>query len=148
MAVQIRAAIPADAPTIADLADRMGLVTSQFLPPRLRGHDGSPHPVALLLSDPESVVFVAEAAGDLAGVVAVARLDASHFLLPMFALRSDHREQGMARVLLARVHRWVAARGGRQIALLPPSDLTMAGLYHDLGYSLSGDWLVLVLDAV
>ncbi len=100
-----------------------------------------PHPVDDEVADlrsfysPPGTVFVAKEAGTPIGCVALRAVSATTGEVRRMYVRADHRQRGVAAILMQRLHTHAAAHGLRTIVLdvLPERDAVIAW-YRRLGY--------------
>jgi GNAT superfamily N-acetyltransferase len=130
--VRVRAATPADAAALAPLSGQLGYpATPEEIAQRLRR----------ILDDPEHAVFVAEAAGRVAGWVHVfvyrtmeadARVEIGGLVVDEAA-----RSQGIGRALMARAEAWAREKGCQAVGLRSNVIREKAhSFYEGLGYRL------------
>ncbi len=141
-----RVATESDLPALCALGEEVNAIHHRALPHVFAGPGAADRDLSYwssALTNPESVIFVAEEAGRVIAFVNVSMVNESRSLLQSLrfgrvgsvSVTQDKRGQGIGRELLRRVHEWVGERGGHEVRLMVSSFNQHAlHVYEDLGY--------------
>ncbi len=141
-----RTATDSDLPALCALGEEVNAIHHRALPHVFAAPGASdrdlPH-WSFALTNPESVVFVAEDAGRVVAFVNVSVMNEPRpSLQPLrygrvgsVSVTQDMRGQGIGPELMRRAHEWVNERGGHEVRLMVSSFNQHAlHVYEELGY--------------
>jgi ribosomal protein S18 acetylase RimI-like enzyme len=147
MQVTIRRAERHDLPALGRLGAMLmrthyDFDSRRFLPPGPSAENGYGRFLGSVIEAPDSCVFVADSAGEIAGYVYVAleplswkELRGPAGFIHDIAVREDARRGGIAKQLLAAAIDWLREHGAPRVILWTAAPNEAAqNLFHDLGF--------------
>jgi len=145
--VNIRLARKGDFPELAALYEQGDAIHRQHLPSLFQKPAGLPREedfLLALLDDPEAALLVAEASGQLVGLVQVfvratpeipILMPRRYATVDNIVVKESHRRLGIGQVLMEAVHDWARAQGAAEIELnVYEFNRQAIALYEKLGY--------------
>ena len=133
--IKIREAATTDSPDIARLVTQLGYPASE---PEMRDR------LNVMLDRPEYVVFVAETAGRVIGLIGAylghaLEFNGTYGRLTGVVVDGPYRDSGIGKILLERVEGWLQEHGAGMVTLTSGKQRAEAhGFYRHLGYEETG----------
>jgi ribosomal protein S18 acetylase RimI-like enzyme len=134
-AFHLRVATLSDSAAIAALVSQLGYLTT---PPEMKGR------LERLLTHPEHAIIVAEASGDVVGLVAAQvghglEFNGTYGRITGLVVDSHWRGRGVGRILMEHMESWCRDRGAHSLTLTSGNHRVEAHKFYErIGYSATG----------